>query len=543
MFKKNIFSVLFVLIILLAAFLRLYNLSNFPVGFHIDEASLGYNAYSLMLTGKDDNGNKFPLYVDIFGDNRPSGYHFVDILPVKIFGLNEFATRLPGALFGVFSTIAIFVLTNSIFKNRKISLISSFLLAVSPWNVSLSRASAETIIALFLIMLGFGLVILSIDRKRISYLSWGSLLLILSFFFYHTPRVFVPFLFLTFCFYLYKTVKINKAQLKRIFVSAVIVSLFSFLLVFKVSGGTGRFIQVSIFNSPGTKLVTAEQEREDGVSNVSVFTTRLFHNKVVSYSGTFFENYLTYFSGDFLFLNGGLPIWYKIPGIGLIYIVELPFILIGLFYLFAAKNPLFKFLLLWILISPITVSLTVDDVPNIQRAIVLFPALEICAAFGIYAFYNSFKFKKQFTYLLTAIFIFNVAFFLHQYFVHAKVHRTWFRNNGFNQAISEVKKSYDSYDHVVITKTTGGLYPLVLFYMKYDPATYQNEGSPKDPEYKGFGKFIFVPQDCPYQNRDPRFPKGKTIFVERGDCPDVSVQSKTIKREDGTNAYKIVYEL
>ncbi len=541
MFKKNILSILFVAIILLAASLRLYNLSSFPVGFHIDEASLGYNAYSLLLTGKDDNGHKFPLYIDIFGDNRPSGYHYLDILPVKFFGLNEFSTRLPGALFGVFSVIAIFVLTNSIFKNKKISLISAFLLAVSPWNVLLSRASAETIIALFLIMLGFGLIILSTDKKRVAYLFCGSIFLILSFFFYHTPRVFVPLLFLVFFLYLYKTLKINRVYLKKIFISLIVVSLVSFLLVFKVNGGTGRFTQVSIFNSPGTKLITAEQEREDGISGAALLTTRIFHNKIINYSQDFVGNYLTYFSGDFLFLNGGLPIWYKIPNMGLLYIIEFPFILIGIFYLFAAKNPSFKFLLFWILISPVTASLTVDDVPNIQRAIVLFPALEICAAFGLYTFYNSFKFKKQVIYILSLLFIFNIAFFLHQYFVHAKVHRTWFRNNGFNEAMALVKNSYNSYDHVVITKTTGGLYPLVLFYMKYDPSTYQKEGSPKDPEYKGFGKFVFVPQDCPYDNRDQRFPKGKTLFVERGDCPDVQVQNKTTKREDGTNAYKIVY--
>lgn len=41
------YNVKLVLIVLLALFLRLYRLSDVPVGFYGDEASVGYNAYSL----------------------------------------------------------------------------------------------------------------------------------------------------------------------------------------------------------------------------------------------------------------------------------------------------------------------------------------------------------------------------------------------------------------------------------------------------------------------------------------------------------------
>lgn len=545
---KKLSLAIFLLIILLTTILRLYRLDSFPVGFHIDEASLGYNGYSLLLTGKDEHGNRFPLYIDMFGDQRPSGYHYLTIIPIKFFGLTEFATRLPGALFGIFSIIAIFVLTDSIFKNKKIGFIASFLLAISPWHIVLSRASAETIVALFLIMLGFGLILFGI-RNKSSVLVWsGSLSLTLSFFFYHTPRVFVPLVFLMLIVLAYKWFKLSR-YFKSLFIAFLFVSLVSFSLVFVIKGGSGRFNQVNIFTSPSTKLIYEEQIREDGVLNTSPFFSRLSHNKVVSYSKTYLSNYLDYFSPNFLFMNGGLPIWYKIPDMGLLYVVELPFILLGLFYLFIKKDFYYRFLVFWIILAPMTAAVTVDDIPNIQRAIVLFPVLEIVAAFGIYTFFVRYKkFAKYIFIALVLIFSFNVYYFLHQYFVQSQVHRTWYRNNGFKQMVQTVNKSYNSYDSIIVTKAMGGVYPLVLFYAKYDPATYQKEGSPKDKDYGGFGKFFFVPQDCPSVNKDSRFPNSKrTIYVDRGDCPVLKVQNPTQKstyiyREDGTKAFRIVYE-
>lgn len=545
--SKKLFILAFFIIFAIASVLRLYRLSDFPVGFHIDEASLGYNAYSLLLTGKDDNGNRLPLYIDIFGDNRPSGYHYLAIIPVKLFGLSEFSTRFPGAFFGIISIFAIYLLSNAVFNNRRIALLSAFLLAVSPWHVVLSRASAETIVALFFILLGFALILISFQKKSFYYLTLGSLSLIASFFFYHTPRVFVPLLLVSFAM-VSSGLYTNKKYFKKFLLSVFLVGLISFLLVFVVKGGAGRFNQVNIFGHPETKLVMEEEIREDGISNLSPFVTRISHNKIISFSRTFVSNYLDYFSGNFLFTNGGLPIWYKIPNLGLLYIIELPFVLIGLFFLLIKKDNFYRLLLLWIVIAPVTAALTVDDAPNIQRAIVLFPILEIVAAFGIYIFLKGQKnFQKYLVVAIGIIFIFNVYYFTHQYFVHSKVHRPWYRNNGFSEMLTTVKKSYASYDSVIVTKAMGGVYPLVLFHMQYDPVKYQKEGSPKDRDYKGFGKFVFVPQDCPSVNRDARFPKAKKIiFVDRGDCPpfkkeQIFKKSQMIFREDGTPAFRIVH--
>src|SRR3990172_600006 len=137
-------KIILILIILLAAFLRLYQLEKVPPGFHIDEVTVGYNAYSLMETGRDENGNFLPLYIDSFGDFRPAGYFYLTIPAIKFLGLTEFAVRFSSALFGVLTVILLFFLAEKIFKNRFVAFLSAFLLAVSPWHVIVTRATSES---------------------------------------------------------------------------------------------------------------------------------------------------------------------------------------------------------------------------------------------------------------------------------------------------------------------------------------------------------------------------------------------------------------
>lgn len=549
--KKNLLIwIILGIILVFSLFLRVYNLSSVPSGFHIDEASLGYNGYSLLLTGKDENNHKLPLYIDMFGDQRPSGYHYLTILPVKFLGLNEFATRLPGAMFGSLIILSFFFLAQTLFKQRLISLISAFLISIAPWSVVLGRASAETIVALFFIITGYAVFIVGFKKKKVAYFFAGAVIVALSFFFYHSPRVFVPLLFLFSLVYLYPLWKSFKLSLKAsLMLSLILLSFVSFALVFLITGGVGRFTQVNIFKAPEVRLVMEEQIREDGSMNISIPATRLFHNKVINYSNALISNYFEYFSGNFLFIQGGLPVWYKVPSMGLIYLIEFPFIVLGVFYLLFSKDKLHKLPLIWLLLAPITASITVDDIPNVQRAIVMFPMLELIAAYGIVRFLERFsqiKYKIIFS-VVAVLFVYNFSYFIHQYFIQAQIHRNWYRYEGFAKMMEIVKKDYSNSDKIVVSKSFGGIYPLVLFYMQYNPDTYQKEGSPKDMPGKGFGKFFFVTSACPSFDRDPNVPKvNKLIFIDNGTCPSYKslkfLKHTYVNRKDGTQAFRIVYE-
>lgn len=550
MFKQSNITVYLIIGIIFAAalFLRLYRLNEFPVGFHIDEASLGYNGYSLLLTGKDENNNPFPLYIDMFGDNRPSGYHYLTILPIKVFGLTEFATRLPGALFGSITVFAIFFFIMAIFQDKRLGLISSLLIAVAPWHFALSRASVEAIVALFFIIMGFGLFFYSLQKQKVPYLLIGTVLMIASFFFYHTPRVFVPGLFAVFILMFLSIIKKSSKNYKiALFFSFLLISAIVAFLVFGVSGGTGRYSQVNIFSSFETDFFQTQQIQEDAIAGSSTIVSRFFHNKVTNVLLVFMSNYFDYFGLNVLFTKGGLPIWYSIPRAGLLYLLELPFILIGIYYLIRSKNIYQKIPLVWLLVAPVTPAITMDDVPNINRAIAMFPMLQIIAGFGFLSFIKRIKHKKQVVVLTAFLLLLNSLYFLHQYFYNAKTHKPWYRNNGFSKMMSYVKDNYDNYDLVAMSKYQGGIYPLVLFYMQYDPNKYQEEGSPKNKDYGGFGKFFFVPQDCPSIQVRSKVPTDKRIlYVDRGDC----IWEKTfpakrynyIYREDKTKAFRMVYD-
>jgi hypothetical protein len=93
--------------LVLAALARLYRLANIPNGFSPDEASYGYNGYSFLLTGRDRFGNAFPLFADNFGDLISTSYMWLTVPSIWLFGLDEFAVRLPAALAGI---VTVFVL-------------------------------------------------------------------------------------------------------------------------------------------------------------------------------------------------------------------------------------------------------------------------------------------------------------------------------------------------------------------------------------------------------------------------------------------------
>src|SRR5258706_1583069 len=98
--KINKEILLLTIIFLLALFLRFYKLTEIPNGFNQDESSIGYNAYSILRTGKDEYGKSFPVYFKSFGDQKLPVYIYLTAATESIFGLNEFAVRFPSAALG-----------------------------------------------------------------------------------------------------------------------------------------------------------------------------------------------------------------------------------------------------------------------------------------------------------------------------------------------------------------------------------------------------------------------------------------------------------
>ena len=78
-------------IIALAFMLRFWGLDHNPPSLNWDEVSHGYNAFSILKTGRDEWGAWFPSIFRAFGDYKLPVYIYLTTLPVAIFGLNAFA--------------------------------------------------------------------------------------------------------------------------------------------------------------------------------------------------------------------------------------------------------------------------------------------------------------------------------------------------------------------------------------------------------------------------------------------------------------------
>lgn len=551
-------KLILLLIFFLGFFLRFFRLGDVPVGFHRDEAFLGYNAYSILKTGKDINGNFLPLHLESF-IYSPAGYGYLSIPSIYIFGLSPFSVRLPSALFGSLTVLVIFYLVIKLFKEDKyyvLAILSSFFLAISPWHINLSRTSTENTIAVFFIALGTVLFLSWINNKRniflfLSFLSFGLTLLI-----YQAPRAFLPFLIpILIVLFVAKGRRQNLAFL--IFSFTIVVPLFPIL---GSSDLSSRIRSLNIFNHPQTKLVLEENIREDGVSGISSLNSRVFHNKLIGYSSLILENYFKHFSYSFLFTDNHYPERFKISGMGLLYIFELPLILLGILYLLKTRKKVAVFFLGWMLVAPVGSSLTFDDVPNLQRTLLVFPTFSIFSAAGVYFLFNTVKNTRFQNFVLLGLSIFityNFIFYLHQYYVHGIKHRPWFRNEGYQELVTKINRYLPSYKNAIITDRESGPTIFFLFFSKYDPSKFQDETKGKfdtKSDSVNFSKYEFTDKECPLRTLregektdEKLYDASNTgergiLYVNHGNCelPKIPVNElSTIRRGDNSVVFRI----
>ena len=116
--KKAQFLVLF-LILILGFFLRVVNLDKVPNGFFCDEASIGYNAYSLLKSGRDEFGKSWPLFFRAFGEYKNPIQIYSTIPFVALFGLNEGSVRLVSAIYGTLTILAVYFLVKELLIIRR----------------------------------------------------------------------------------------------------------------------------------------------------------------------------------------------------------------------------------------------------------------------------------------------------------------------------------------------------------------------------------------------------------------------------------------
>lgn len=533
-----------ILILLVSTIFRLWGLGNIPEGFHADEAAFGYNAYSLLKTGKDEYGKPYPLVLRSFDDYKGAVYSYITIPFIRLFGLNEFSVRLPTAIAGTLIVLVSAVLTLALTQNASLSLVAAIIVSLAPSSIVLSRVQSDPLVAVLFMLVGWYCIEKFVESKKYIWAVSGLGFWFISCFTYASPRVlllgFIPLLF----WYYYPRLDVKR---KLVFIlTYVIILLTSMYLLFGFSGS--RFGQINIFSSQDVMLPLDEQIREDGVAGSTIVSTRMYHNKIVGYSRYIIHNYANYFGFDFLFFQAYQPEREKIPNMGFMYLIDLPFMLIGLYQILKYKKRWGHFILGWFFFTPLTLAAFSQETPNIHRYYFSILPGSILVALGIV---QCIQFARKnirvFVILgIALLYSINITNFIHELFVHQPLHAPYYRGFAYKEMVRSLQNIYHNYDRIVITKTNQSPYIYMLFYMGYNPKRYQELGSPRDYDYKGFDKYIFVPLDCPNvkyrKTLEQENPDKRVLYINKGGCL-VATDSKLIARIDwrnGVEAFQFV---
>jgi hypothetical protein len=286
-----------VAIVALAFALRMINLTGVPYGFFCDEASPALDAYSIAHTLHDQHGAFLPAYFEALGE-WPGGFQtYWDVPFVVMFGLTEFASRFASVVAGTLTVWLTYLFVSKATNHRQIGLIAAFLLAISPWHIMQSRVGWQVINLPLIIALC--LVCLYIGLERPRWLPLAFVCGAVGIYGYFPGRIFFP-LFCAAWIAIYARTMLRNWRMSLVGLAASIVILIPTALA--LVNGTA-FARLNQFG--GSPKPLAQK------------------------LATYWSNYLAHFSPDFLLHTSDWITRHFVRGFGLLYPIEVPFIIIG----------------------------------------------------------------------------------------------------------------------------------------------------------------------------------------------------------------------
>jgi 4-amino-4-deoxy-L-arabinose transferase-like glycosyltransferase len=499
-------KIVLIAILVLAVFLRFINLGTLPNSYSPDELAQGYTAYSLLTTGKDEWGSSNWLNLRSFGDYKPPLQTLLMLPSIKVFGLTPFAVRFPNAFLSIFTILLTYLIANEIFKNKKIGLLSALFMAVSPWSLPMSRIALEANVVVFIVALAVFLFLKSIKNKNYFLFTLSILLFGVSLFTYHSAKVFTPLLLVILFFY-------QKLYRHKVFAwILILVFSLSFLFNYQITSQikSSRTNDIAIFNPTEGWHIVSDNQYEMTQTGLPYPIVKIFYNKVVYLSEIFFQNYLSYFSPQFLITQGaGETTYGMLCGFGVLGLIPTLGLITLLFLIIKNKYPEFKksfiFLILVISIPPMVAALAKGQY-SANRVSLMMPFIQILSAAGIVLFIEKLpKITKRITIILVSIvFCFTSFMFLQRYYFQGNQLLAGGMLYGRQQTIDFVKDN-PQINQVIFSRKLSEPQAYVAFFDKIDPKITQSE-SKKWLEYETKG--------LPFLDKLGEYKLGKYTFRE-----------------------------
>lgn len=539
---EKIKKIILIFILLLAAFLRLYKLADYPSGLNADEAALGYNAYSIMETGRDEHGHFLPINLESFGDFKPALYTYILIPFIKVLGLTELAVRLPSAIFGILGVLFVYLLTKELITDN-CALITATLLSVSPWHLHFSRGGWEVNVATTLLLIGTWLFIRWSNNYKFIFLALSTLCFALSMYTYQSTRIVAPLLGLGLALIYAKEITSRPKFI-------ILNSLFTLFLLAPLALNLVSTDSASRFSGVGFTAdvgpLNRVKEFRGHYANPGNIFARAVHNKITIYGVQFLKNYFSHFDGNFLFVNGDIIQRNRVPETGLLYLTDFIFLILGLVYLIRNTRYKIQIILLWLFIAPLAAALTFQT-PHALRAQNMVIPLTIIISAGIYKLltiqsYNHLAIRAM-LFILVSIYSWQSARYLHQYYVHYPKEYPAAWEYGFKELVAFTESQKTKYEKILVTDKYDQPYILFLFYSKYPPQLFQGQHqlTVRDrfnfSTVRDYDKYHF--ESTPWEKvRDNH---SSLIVAAPEDIPDEGVNViKTIYFPNGQEAFKIV---
>jgi len=445
--KKNLaqhkLEIIIFLIVFLGCLSRLLLIQIYPIGLNQDEASIGYEAYSLMKYGIDRNGQTWPIHLIAWGSGQNALYAYLLIPFIRIFNLNTFSVRLPMALIGCLSLLIFTNFTKDLTSSPKNRLLLIVLFAINPWHIMKSRWGLES--NLFPDLLFYAAIFLYYGLKKDShYLYLSSIIIGLSCYSYGTSYLYIPILFfLVYGYYLLKKkITIHKTiqNLALIFIIAFPMILFCIINFFELD-------TIRIFNTTIPKL------------DYNRFTS------ITSINGNFFTNSLKNILSSLKIIVTGADsqVLNHIKIIGLFYPFTIIFIIYGIYKSF--RNYSKYALLNSYFLSGLCISLFVT--PNINRLNILWLPLLFYSFIGLINILNHFPQIYKF---ILSLYIFSFIIFTTIYFT---TYQKNIGNKTFNGLVAAINFTQNlEYNSLYITDDVNSPYIYYLYTTKYNPHDY-----------------------------------------------------------------------
>ncbi len=346
-----------ILILLIAAFFRFWDLPDTPPGLWADEAINGTNTIQALETGAWK-----VFYPENFG--REGLFINIQALFVKAFGHEPWVLRLPSAIFGLLTVLGLYLMTREIF-GEKIALFAAFFLATSFWHINFSRMGFRAIMAPFFLVWAFYFLFLAMRKQKEWIFAMAGLVFGLGFHTYIAYRI-APIIAIYPLWRFYKDWK--KGGVKNI-CAPCLIGLFIFMAILAALPLLWYYAQNPVDFLGRTSAIS--------IFNVSNPLAQ-FSENLVKTLGMF------NFAGDFNWrhnLAGAPQLWWPV---GILFLV-------GIWLSIKKLRWPNNFVLSWFAVMILPVVLSNESLPHALRAIILIPPAMIFAALGLDWFWENIR--------------------------------------------------------------------------------------------------------------------------------------------------------